>query len=225
MTPQPVVLYGASGYTISIRDMIGDGHANAFTVAAYIDDFTGHEGRTIDGAPVIGFDAWHTGFAHLPVLIGVGDPAARRALAGRIAGAGGHFATAVPLGGSLARNTVLGEGAIVGLPAYIGPGTTLGPHAHVMPMTVIGHDVTLGACVTLCSSCSVAGYVHIEDEVFLGVGTVVVNGTARRPLVIGRGAHLSAGAVVTKSVPPGARLAGNPARTLRQLAARRGKAP
>lgn len=49
----------------------------------------------------------------------------------------------------------------------------------------------------------------IEEDVFIGARAIVLKG-----VTIGRGAIVGAGAVVTKDVPPGARVAGNPARII-----------
>lgn len=49
--------------------------------------------------------------------------------------------------------------------------------------------------------------VIIEDDVRIGIGAIVLKGVR-----IGQGARIAAGAVVTRDVPPGAFVAGNPAR-------------
>jgi acetyltransferase-like isoleucine patch superfamily enzyme len=55
----------------------------------------------------------------------------------------------------------------------------------------------------------VAKPVVIEDDVWVGIGAIILKGVH-----IGRGARIGAGAVVTKNVPAGATVAGNPARPL-----------
>lgn len=49
--------------------------------------------------------------------------------------------------------------------------------------------------------------VVIEDDVWIGIGAIVLKGVR-----IGRSARVAAGAVVTRDVPDGATVAGNPAR-------------
>ena len=53
----------------------------------------------------------------------------------------------------------------------------------------------------------VTGPVEIEDDVQIGVGAIILKGVH-----IGRGAIIQAGAVVSKNVPGGTTVAGNPAR-------------
>ena len=53
--------------------------------------------------------------------------------------------------------------------------------------------------------------VVIEDNVWIGIGALVLKGVR-----IGTGSRVGAGAVVTSDVPPGAMVAGNPARVVPQ---------
>jgi carbonic anhydrase/acetyltransferase-like protein (isoleucine patch superfamily) len=71
---------------------------------------------------------------------------------------------------------------------------------------VLGRHVTVGHRVVLHGA-------HVEDEVLIGMGSVVMNGAR-----IGTGSIVAAGAVVTQGtqVPPGSVVAGIPARIVRQ---------
>ena len=55
----------------------------------------------------------------------------------------------------------------------------------------------------------IARPVVIEDDVWIGIGAIILKGVH-----IGRGAKIGAGAVVTKNVPSGATIAGNPAQLI-----------
>jgi acetyltransferase-like isoleucine patch superfamily enzyme len=54
------------------------------------------------------------------------------------------------------------------------------------------------------------GGIVIEDDVWLGVGVIVLDGVR-----IGRGAVVGAGAVVTKDLPPNSISSGAPARVVK----------
>ncbi len=54
------------------------------------------------------------------------------------------------------------------------------------------------------------GDIVIEDEVWIGVGTIILSG-----VTIGEGAVVAGGAVVTRDVPPGAIVVGSPARVVK----------
>lgn len=49
--------------------------------------------------------------------------------------------------------------------------------------------------------------VVVDDDAWIGIGAIILKGVR-----IGRGARVAAGSVVTRDVPAGARVAGNPAR-------------
>ena len=57
------------------------------------------------------------------------------------------------------------------------------------------------------------GEVHIEDDVFIGVNTIICNS-----VTIGKGAVIGAGSVVTKDIPPYQVWAGNPAHYIKDRA-------
>jgi sugar O-acyltransferase (sialic acid O-acetyltransferase NeuD family) len=216
-----IVFYGASGYSYCIVQMATYTQPLCEPVA-YIDDFRGDCGQRLNDIPIISFDEWKNNFLDLACFVTVADPKSKHRLADKILAAGGSFARLYERPEFSFPEVSIDAGTIVFTPIYLGPYTMLGKHVHVMPMCSIGHDVKIADYVTLCPSCTVSGYVVIEEEVFVGAGSTIVNGKAGKPLIVGAGSKISAGAVVTKSIPPNASVAGNPARPLRELALARG---
>ncbi|MBB3172427.1 hypothetical protein FHR90_000233 [Endobacter medicaginis] len=219
----PIVIYGSTGHALAVHEQLLM-YGPRYQTVAYIDDINAP--GEVQGVPVISFETWAESWSEVPVLISIGMPAGRRRLAERIAAAGGRFVTLFDRVPPIASDFDAGEGTFVGQPAYIGPNVRFGRHVQMQPMAAVGHDSRIGDFVTICA-CHIAGWVLVEDDVFVGIGSVIIHGNAARPLVIGRGAVIGAGAVVMKSVPPGAVMVGNPARDMSlrgRRAARRGAA-
>jgi acetyltransferase-like isoleucine patch superfamily enzyme len=88
--------------------------------------------------------------------------------------------------------------------------TTVGARSWLLQHVHLGHDVIVGEDVEIATGTVVGGGAWIGDGVHIGV-----NATVLPRQVIGAGAQIGAGAVVTKDVPPGAVMVGNPAERLR----------
>ncbi|HAU4888609.1 sugar O-acetyltransferase [Aeromonas hydrophila] len=116
-----------------------------------------------------------------------------------------------PLYCTYGRHIHLGERS------YINMGATLLDNAPIR----IGAEVMIGPNVQIYTAAHALGAderiqgvetalpVTIEDRVWIGGGAILLPG-----VTIGREAVVGAGAVVTKDVPAGARVVGNPARLL-----------
>jgi acetyltransferase-like isoleucine patch superfamily enzyme len=72
----------------------------------------------------------------------------------------------------------------------------------------------IGDFVTLAPGAKINGNVVVQDHAYIGTGAMIRQGRPGEPLVIGEGAIVGMGAVVTRSVPPGVTVVGNPARPL-----------
>ena len=111
-------------------------------------------------------------------------------------------------------NVQLGEGAILCPFVTLTSNIRIGKHFQANLYSYVEHDCVIGDYVTFAPGVKCNGNVMVEDHAYLGSGVVIKQGQPGQPLVIGRGAVIGMGAVVTKSVPPGATVVGNPARQL-----------
>lgn len=78
----------------------------------------------------------------------------------------------------------------------------------------VAHDCVIGDFVTFAPGVRCNGRVHIDDYAYIGTNAIIREGTSEKPLRIGKGAVVGMGAVVTKDVPDGATVIGNPARLM-----------
>jgi sugar O-acyltransferase (sialic acid O-acetyltransferase NeuD family) len=110
----------------------------------------------------------------------------------------------------------IGEGAILSPFSVVTSNARIGRFFHANIFSRVAHDCVIGDFVTFAPSVQCNGNVMVEDHAFIGAGAVLREGTKERPLVIGKGATVGMGAVVTKDVAPSTTVAGNPARPLTQ---------
>lgn len=90
----------------------------------------------------------------------------------------------------------------------------IGKFFHANIYSYVAHDCTIGDYVTFAPGAKCNGNVVIGNHVYVGTGAMIKQGTPKRPITIGDGAVIGMGAVVTKSVPPGVTVFGNPAKPL-----------
>jgi len=139
----------------------------------------------------------------------------------------------------------IGSGFRSGHGALVREANDIGDDVSIGSGTIVEHHVRIGNGVRLHSNVFVPEFSVLEDGCWLGPNVVVTNAKyPRSPRVkdelagahiergakiganatllpgvrIGRDALVGAGAVVTKDVPPGAVVAGNPARVIKFLA-------
>ena len=106
-------------------------------------------------------------------------------------------------------NTI-GEGAILCAFTIITSNAKIGRFFHANIYSYVAHDCIIGDFVTLAPSVHCNGGVIIEDYAYIGTGAIIKDATTR-PIIIGKGAVVGMGAVVTKSVRPFTTVIGIPA--------------
>lgn len=148
------------------------------------------------------------------VVLAIANGAVREKLALRCA-ADGVLPWSVQAANIVRMDAVeVGDGAILSPFVTLTSNIRIGKYFHANLYSYVEHDCVVGDFVTFAPGVQCNGNVVIEDHVYIGAGAILKQGQPGNPLVIGRGAVVGMGAVVTKSVLPGTTVVGNPARVL-----------
>jgi sugar O-acyltransferase (sialic acid O-acetyltransferase NeuD family) len=148
------------------------------------------------------------------ICIAIADSSIRERLARKCRASNVPFFAIKSPSAIVLDENVIGEGAILCSFANITSNARIGSHFHANIYSYVAHDCIIGDFVTFAPSVKCNGNVHIEDYAYIGTGAILKQGKPNEPLVIGRGAIVGMGSVVTRSVPPGVTVVGNPAREM-----------
>tara|TARA_Y100000748_G_scaffold196657_1_gene164735 strand:- start:519 stop:1187 length:669 start_codon:yes stop_codon:yes gene_type:complete len=112
------------------------------------------------------------------------------------------------------NNVIIGEGSIISPFATLTSNINIGKSFHANLYSYVAHDCNIGNYVTFAPSVKCNGNVIIEDNVYVGTGAIIKQGTNDSPIIIGENATIGAGAFVTKNVVKNTTVFGNPAKLL-----------
>lgn len=204
-------IYGASGFGREVLPLVREQYADA--QLCFVDD--GSHDNQLNGYPVHTYQA----FLDLPqtdksVVLAIANSQIRETLAAKCQ-QDGLAIVSVKASNSIVLDQVeIAEGSVLCHFTQLTSNIKIGKQFHANIYSYVAHDCVIGDYVTFAPKVQCNGNVHIEDHAYIGTGAIIKQGTPARPLVIGKGAIVGMGAVVTKSVAPGVTVIGNPARPL-----------
>lgn len=211
---QLIGIYGASGFGKEVMPLVRQHYSqlNQDNIV-FIDD----SGRLkqLDGYKVLSYQQFMQHPAtQKAVTIAIADSQVREKLNAKLAQDNIEIINVIANNVLQYDNITMGEGSIICGFVHLTSNIKIGKGFHANIYSYIAHDCVIGDFVTFAPRVSCNGNVHIEDHAYIGTGAVLRQGTADKPLIIGKGAIVGMGAVVTKDVPAGVTVVGNPARPL-----------
>lgn len=169
--------------------------------------------RSVNGCPLISLSEFLGLEGSLFFNVAIGSGQVREAIVRQVGSAAHAISIHAPQTIFLDRNSI-GIGAVFCPNSMVTSNATIGRFFQANIYSYVAHDCVIGDFVTFAPGVRCNGRVHIGDFATIGTNAIIREGTPEKPLRIGKGAVVGMGAVVTRDVPDGATVVGNPARPL-----------
>lgn len=170
----------------------------------------------INGHRVISYDDFVNRTEKKYFNVAITDFKARERIAHKAKDSGIKPFTITALNSIIMDDNDIGEGAIFCPFTTVTSNAKIGRFFHANIYSYVAHYCVIGDFVTFAPSVHCNGHVVVEDYAYIGTGAMIKQGIDE-PLVIGEGAIVGMGAVVTKSVKPFTTVVGCPAAELKKV--------
>lgn len=201
-------IYGASGFGKEVLPLVKEQLRNNSRIV-FIDDANVSE--KFFGYDVLDFDKFKAIEGKKFVTIAIANNRIRKMLTARCLENNIEIFTVIAENVVMLDNVQMDYGSILCPFVTLTSDIIIGKSFHANIYSYVAHDCVIGDFVTFAPAVKCNGNVVIEDDVYIGTGAIIYNGKPGKPLIIGKGAVIAAGSVVTKSVPSAMTVFGNPA--------------
>lgn len=202
-------IYGASGYGKEVYPLLKD-QIDTNAEIVFIDD--GSKLKTLFGCRVLRYkDFLDLNKDNYFVVIAIANGKIREKLTNQCLEDGIELFNIKSANVVQLENVRIEDGYILNPFVTLTSDVEIGKSFQANLYSYVAHDCIIGDYVTFAPSVKCNGNVMIEDFAYIGTGAIIKQGKTNKPLIIGKGAIVQAGSFVTKNVPEGMTVFGNPA--------------
>ena len=214
MNNKLIGIYGASGFGREVLPLVRNIISNNDKIV-FIDD--NKKVDMLNNIPVLSFDEFLiSDYSEKKITIAIADSKIRENIANKLIENNIDSFDVVANNVIVMDDVNIDEGSILTPHVTLTSNISIGKYFHANIYSYVAHDCMIGDYVTFAPSVKCNGNVHIEDHAYIGTGAIIKQGKPNKPLVIGKGAVVGMGSVVTKNVKAGDVVFGNPAKSLKR---------
>lgn len=208
-------VYGASGFGREIMPLVKRQYSSLFVGSCFVFVDDNASIKELNGYPVLSYSEFLSSKSVKKyVVLAIANSGVRERLVQKCEKDSVEFLSVTAENAVVLDAVEIDKGAVICHFTQLTSNISIGKQFHANIHSYVAHDCIIGDYVTFAPGVRCNGNVHIEDHAYIGTGAIIKQGTPDKPLVIGKGAVIGMGAVVTKDVPPGITVIGNPARAL-----------
>ncbi|WP_342508569.1 acetyltransferase [Sporosarcina sp. FSL K6-2383] len=208
-----IVVYGSGGFAREVVHLIEDINEQQATwkILGYIDDNPENHGEVINDLPVLGGYDWLKEQDSIAVVMGIGSPNAKKAIANKLEGLKNvTYPNLIHPSVKFSRYNTIGKGNVICEGNILTINIDIQDFATINLNCTIGHDVVVGSYTTILPNASVSGNVVFEERVDFGTNATIIQG-----IKVGEGTIVGAAAVVVKDLPANCTAVGMPAKPIK----------
>lgn len=209
---EKIAIVGSGGFAREVLTLIKDinKQCERYEIVGFVDV---DRSKVIHGYPVVGDDE-HINNTNEPisVVLAVGEPHLKRKIRNKYTNPLVKFPKIIHPSVLIGdKNTVaIGDGCIICAGCILTTDIVIKDYVTLNLMCTVGHDTEIGNYCSFMPSVNVSGEVIINEGVYVGTGTKLIN-----QIEIGEKTIVGAGAVVTKSLPANCTAVGVPAKPIK----------
>jgi len=205
-------MYGAGGHACVIYEIIKS--CTNFDVVGFIDDNDQRSGENFLGFELITdmskFEKINREINVGSMFLSIGENTIRETIAEKMKNY--EFPVIMHSNAIVSSEAKIGCGTVIMPGVVIEPGAIIGEHCVINNGAIIGHYSRVG------DYCHISGNAVVSGEVVVGRSSLIAIGSCITPQVnVGDNCVIGAGAVISRNIPDGARMVGNPARNMVNL--------
>ncbi|MGR5000233.1 acetyltransferase [Vibrio celticus] len=210
-----VGIYGASGFGKEVLPLLRQSTIDSGSELVFIDDSSSL--NELNGVAVLSYEEFLSSpQAAKSAVVAIADSKIRQMLTERLISDNVEIAS-VRAGNSVVLDfNEISEGEILCPFSTVTSNSKVGKSFHSNIYSYVAHDCIIGDYVTFAPNVMCNGNVHIQDHAYIGTGAIIKQGSPSKPLVIGEGAVVGMGSVVTKNVKAGDVVFGVPAKSIKR---------